>query len=410
VSEAVISVQALSKRYRRYRRRHQSLKEIVAHRSRGEWEDFWALTEVSFEVPRGQFLGVIGHNGSGKSTLLKVLTGILRPNRGRVEITGRVSSLLELGAGFQSEYTGRENVFLYGTLLGLRRREVARHYDSIVEFCGLGDFMDTPVKNYSSGMYVRLGFAVAVHLDPEILLIDEVLAVGDADFQQKCFEHLHRLRSQGCTIVLVSHEMASVARFCERAIWLDHGRLMADGASDQVIQSYLEAVASGASRAGVADGGGKDGDREFVITSVRVLGSDGKQVREAESGTALRIEIGYRATRSLEGLEVGVTIFRDDGIRCVDAPLYGASIPQGRGSLVLDFPAFNLQGGSYDATVAVYDPKRHHFHEFHDRLYPFGVRDRRSTGGVTWMDYSWTVRSDAGLVAPQAQPGAGAGE
>ena len=145
MADSVISVQGLSKRYRRYRRRHQSLKEIVAHRSRGEWEDFWALTEVSFDVPRGQFLGVIGHNGSGKSTLLKVLTGILRPNRGRVAITGRVSSLLELGAGFQSEYTGRENVYLYGTLLGLRRREVEAHYASIVEFSELADFMDTPV-------------------------------------------------------------------------------------------------------------------------------------------------------------------------------------------------------------------------------------------------------------------------
>jgi lipopolysaccharide transport system ATP-binding protein len=392
---SVISVHDLSKRYRRYRRRHQSLKEIVAHRSRGEWEDFWALREVSFEVPKGQFLGVIGHNGSGKSTLLKVLTGILRPNQGRAEITGRVSSLLELGAGFQSEYTGRENVYLYGTLLGLRLREVERHYDSIVEFCGLGDFMDTPVKNYSSGMYVRLGFAVAVHLNPEILLIDEVLAVGDANFQQRCFEHLHRLRSEGCTIVLVSHEMASVARFCERAIWLDHGRLVADGASDQVIQSYMEAVASGTSlaRAGEDD---RDGGRELTITSVRLLDSVGNRVHEAESGAALRVEIGYLARTSLEGLEVGVTVFRDDGIRCVDAPLYGACVPQGRGILVLDFPSFNLQGGSYDATVAVYDPRRHRFHEFHDRLYPFRVRDPRSTGGVAWIDYSWTVRSQAG--------------
>jgi ABC-2 type transport system ATP-binding protein len=394
VRDSVISVQDLSKRYRRYRRRHQSLKEIVAHRSRGEWEDFWALRDVSFEVPKGQFLGVIGHNGSGKSTLLKVLTGILRPNQGRVEITGRVSSLLELGAGFQSEYTGRENVSLYGTLLGLRLREVERHYDSIVEFSGLGDFMDTPVKNYSSGMYVRLGFSVAVHLEPEILLIDEVLAVGDASFQQKCFEHMHRLRADGCTIVLVSHQMASVAQFCERVVWLDHGRLMADGASDHVIQSYMDAVASGASLARADEGGGDQGDREFAITSVRFLDSDGKQVREADSGAALRIEIGYQAETSLEGLEVGVTIFRDDGVRCVDAQLCGASIPNGRGTLVLDFPAFNLQGGSYDATVAVYDPKRYRYHEFHDRQYPFGVRDPRSTGGVAWMDYSWSVRSE----------------
>src|SRR5215510_821216 len=188
MAERIIGVDGLSKRYRVYRRRHQTLKEVVAQRSRGEWEDLWALSDVRFDVPRGQFLGVIGHNGSGKSTLLKVLTGILRPSLGRVEISGRVSSLLELGAGFHSEYSGRENVYLYGTLLGLRRREIERHYDSIVEFCELADFMETPVKNFSSGMYVRLGFAVAVHLDPEILLIDEVLAVGDANFQRKCFQ------------------------------------------------------------------------------------------------------------------------------------------------------------------------------------------------------------------------------
>jgi lipopolysaccharide transport system ATP-binding protein len=232
----------MSKRFRLYRRRHQSIKEILVRRSVGDWEDLWAVRDLTFEVPRGQFLGVIGHNGSGKSTLLKLLSQILTPDEGTLEICGRVSSLLELGAGFQPEYTGRENIYLYGSLLGLRRRDIVRAYESIVEFSELEHFIDYPVKNYSSGMYTRLGFSVAVHLDPDILLIDEVLAVGDASFQQKCFEHLSRLRVKGCTIILVSHDMHAVAKFCEQAMWLNQGRLMATGETDKTIQCYLEAI------------------------------------------------------------------------------------------------------------------------------------------------------------------------
>ena len=377
--------------YRRYRRRHQSIKEIVARRSRGQWEDFWALTDVSFDVRRGQFVGVIGNNGSGKSTLLKVLTGILRPNRGRIVIDGRISSLLELGAGFHSEYTGRENVHLYGTLLGLTRREVSRHYRSIVEFSELGDFMDMPVKNYSSGMYVRLGFAVAVHLDPEILLVDEVLAVGDSNYQQKCFEHLHELRRSGCTIVLVSHEMGQVSRYCERAIWLDHGRLMADGASDQVVDGYLEAAAAGASlrRAAVDHRG--DAGSELAIAHVRFLDGGGRAVREVRSGEVLRVEIAYEALARLDPVEVSVSFFRDDGVRCLDAPLNHAVVPAGSGAFVLEFPAFTLMGGRYDISISVYDPRRRHFHEFHDRLYPLSVHDGDGGGAVVWLDHRWSV-------------------
>ena len=391
IAGTAISVQGLSKLYRRYRRHHQSIKEIVAHRSRGQWEDFWALTDVSFDVRRGQFVGVIGNNGSGKSTLLKVLTGILRPNRGRIVIDGRISSLLELGAGFHSEYTGRENVHLYGTLLGLTRREVSRHYRSIVEFSELGDFMDMPVKNYSSGMYVRLGFAVAVHLDPEILLVDEVLAVGDANYQQKCFEHLHELRRNGSTIVLVSHEMSQISRYCERAIWLDHGRLMADGASDQVIEGYLEAAAAGASLRRQATDHRDDAGRGLAISHVRFLDGGGRPVREVRSGEVLRVEIAYEAFAQLDPVEVSVSFFRDDGVRCLDAPLTHAVVPAGSGAFVLEFPAFTLIGGRYDVSISVYDPGRRKFHEFHDRLYPLSVHDGDRGGAVVWLEHRWAV-------------------
>ncbi len=409
MAEAVLVAKDISKRYRLYRRRHQSLKEILVRRSLGEWQDLWALTNVSFTVPRGQFVGVIGHNGSGKSTLLKLLSQILVPDHGELTIRGRVSSLLELGAGFQHEYTGRENVFLYGGILGLSRAEVQRRYDEIVEFSELGEFIDYPVKNYSSGMYTRLGFSVAVHLDPNILLIDEVLAVGDQSFQQKCYQHLHKLRAQGCTIVLVSHDLDSVNRFCERAIWLDHGRLAADGSTDRTIEAYVDTAATERSARRMTSSEpterppGAEGDApDIVIRSVSYVGPDGGQTRRVESGKPLRLEIQYETREEIRALELGVTVFRSDGIRCVDAPLYTAQekmpIPQGVGKLVLDFPAFNLQAGQYDITIAMFDPLRRRFHEYQDRRYPFTVNDLRSTGGVAWIDYKWTLQPESEVV------------
>jgi ABC-2 type transport system ATP-binding protein len=400
VSAPVVSVTGLSKLYRVYRRRHQSIKEVVARRSLGDWDDLWALRDVSFEVPRGQFMGVVGHNGSGKSTLLKVLTGILRPDAGTVSVDGRVSSLLELAAGFQPEYTGRENVYLYGALLGLRRHQVRRHYDSIVDFAELDGFMEYPVKNYSTGMYVRLGFAVAVHLEPQILLIDEVLAVGDASFQRKCFEHLHRLRARGCTIVLVSHDVASVSRFCERAIWLDHGRMMADGQSDLVTRRYVESVAAGAGlRLEAGPAASQDDAPEVTICDVRLLDESGAPVHAVPSGSPLRVAVGYVAARAVDGLELGLTVFRDDGVRCVDAPLETGTLGAGRGTFLLRFPSFSLQAGSYDLSISLYEPGRGRFQDSVTRSHPFTVSADRSGGGVVWLDYTWEVRPEGTLAA-----------
>lgn len=389
--EPAISVQGLSKRYRLYRRRTQSLKELVVQRSRGEWEDLWALDDVSFEVDRGEFLGVVGPNGSGKSTLLKVLAGILRPDRGSVTVAGQVAALLELGAGFHPEYTGRENVYLYGTLLGLTRREVSRRYDAIVDFSELGGFMDYPVKNYSSGMYVRLGLSVAVQLDPEILLIDEVFAVGDASFQQRCLEHLYRLRGRGCTIVLVSHDPSAVRRFCERAIWIEHGGVVAIGSSDQVVNAYLESVADGG-----PPGAGEDVEREepepvLALRDVELTDADGLAVGEVRSGAGIRVEVDYEAFRPLDDVNLTVTVFRDDGVRCLDAPLYGAAVPQGRGTLSLEFPSLDLQAGLYEVAVAVHEAGEGAPRELISRRRALAIADATSTGGVFWSRYRWTV-------------------
>ncbi|RLC59317.1 MAG: ABC transporter ATP-binding protein [Chloroflexi bacterium] len=210
---------------------------------RRAWGDeFRALEDVTFKVDRGETLGIIGRNGSGKSTALKLIAGVTAPSSGKVFVTGRVSPLIELGAGFHADLTGRENVHLNGSILGMSQREIDEQFDAIVEFAELQDFIDTPVKRYSSGMYVRLGFAVAVHSNPEVLLIDEVLSVGDAFFQEKCLARMHQFQVAGTTIILVSHSAEMITNFCERAIWLDHGRLAADGPAGQVVDEYMATV------------------------------------------------------------------------------------------------------------------------------------------------------------------------
>ncbi len=242
MSVPAISVENVSKTFVLHSERRDSVKErFVRGGSKGK-QLFRALEDVSFEVPRGSTFGLIGHNGSGKSTMLKVLAGVYRPNAGRVMVDGRVSALLELGAGFHGELSGRENIYLNGAILGLGKRQIEQSIDRIIDFAGLDEFIDSPVKVYSSGMYVRLGFAVAVTLDPEILIVDEIIAVGDEEFQRKCFDYLFELRKKGTTIALVTHSLGLAAELCDSAVWLDHGRARQVGDVRSVIDSYLASV------------------------------------------------------------------------------------------------------------------------------------------------------------------------
>lgn len=234
--EILIDARGVSKKFASYHRRATSLKERMVRREQSEGDVFWALRDVDLQVRRGETVGLTGPNGSGKSTLLKVLSGILRPNDGTVEVRGRVASLLELGAGFDGELTGRENVYLNSALLGVPREETDRLFEAIVDFSELGQFIDYPVKHYSSGMYVRLGFAVAVHVDPDILIVDEVLAVGDAAFQRKCLARIEDFQRQGKTILFVSHAAGQIESLCTRAVLLDHGRVLFDGTPRQTIK------------------------------------------------------------------------------------------------------------------------------------------------------------------------------
>lgn len=274
MAEIAIRVDGVSKRYTIGRTLHGSLREqfaeLLRFGARPRGEDFWALRDLSFEVPRGAALGIVGRNGAGKSTLLKLLSRITRPTQGRIEIHGRIASLLEVGTGFHPELTGRENILLNGTILGMTRQEIRRRLDAIVEFSGISQFLDTPVKHYSSGMYVRLAFSVAAHLEPEILVVDEVLAVGDAEFQAKCLGKLDAVTHEGHTVLLVSHNMGALRRLCTSGIVLDQGQLVAQG----TIESCIEAYSGTKSRyldIAIADRKDRTGTGEVVFTRVDVL-------------------------------------------------------------------------------------------------------------------------------------------
>lgn len=245
MSESAVVVDHVSKKFRLYKEKNDSLKTALMRGRRSVHEDFWALDDVSFEVPEGSTFGLVGRNGSGKSTLLKCLAKILYPNSGSITSRGKVASLLEVGSGFHPELSGRENVYLNGSILGMSRKDVARKFDEIVEFSGVRKFIDQPVKNYSSGMYVRLGFSVAINVDPDVLVVDEILAVGDSAFQAKCKEKFAEFRRAGKTVILVTHSMANIRDMCDHAAWLDNGSLVQVGDAQSVIKAYTADIDKG---------------------------------------------------------------------------------------------------------------------------------------------------------------------
>lgn len=239
MTDVAVHVKNLSKKFKIYSERNLSLKSALMRGSVSKYEQFWALKDISFDVIKGTTLGLVGSNGSGKSTLLKTLARIYWPDQGEINYNGRMSALLEVGSGFHPELTGRENIYLNGSILGMKRKEIEARYEQIVEFSGVRDFIDQPVKNYSSGMYVRLGFSVAIHVQPDILVVDEVLAVGDAAFQKQCFERFKDLKKQGTTIILVTHDMQAVKKLCDQAAWINKGHLEMIGPAEKVTAAYM---------------------------------------------------------------------------------------------------------------------------------------------------------------------------
>jgi ABC-2 type transport system ATP-binding protein len=377
--DPVLAVERLSKRFRIFRERPTSLKQrLLATRSRAE--DFWALREVSFTVAAGASIGLVGHNGSGKTTLLKCVAGILRPTEGLVRYRGRVAALLELGAGFHPELTGRENVYLNGSFLGLSRREVASVYDDVVAFAELGDFMDNQVKFYSSGMLVRLGFAVAVHVNPDILLIDEVLAVGDEAFQARCLDKVTSFRREGRTIVLVTHALDTVIDVCDRAVMLDHGRIHAIGNPAEVVHEMRRVLLRGDPNFIP-----EEGTRELEVASVEIGPGNGGPLGRLLPGDELVLQVDVDVHRPVPSLDAQFDVLSEDTNELViTGSSAGLGVPIGpldrTTRLRFRVPSANWAPGRYFVTVRLGDPGGHMFHVQTQRYTFLVEHDQRAQG------------------------------
>jgi lipopolysaccharide transport system ATP-binding protein len=378
MSDVVIHAENVGKKYtighQLQRRDYTALRDVVMENARGLWnktrdlvqgkpviygdthEEFWALQGVNFEVRQGDAVGLIGRNGAGKSTLLKILSRITEPSLGRVTIKGRVASLLEVGTGFHPELSGRENVYLNGAILGMTRKEIRRKFDEIVAFAEVEKYLDTPVKRYSSGMYVRLAFAVAAHLEPEILVVDEVLAVGDAEFQKRCLGKMEDVASEGRTVLFVSHNMGAIATLCDHAILLKQGQIERVGVTDDVIDYYQQNVA-GKEGTALSERLDRRGEGEVRFTQVEFFDADGNAVRTAISGQPLTIALAYEAERDFTYLDFAVGFRTPTGtplILCKASHHVGAfNIPQGSGKVFCHIDDLPLADGNYYLNVAV---------------------------------------------------------
>jgi ABC-2 type transport system ATP-binding protein len=374
VTASAIEVHDLSKRFRVFREKPTSVKQrvLTAH---ARAEDFWALQDITFDVVEGSTFGLIGHNGSGKTTLLKCIAGILRPTSGRILQRGRLAALLELGAGFHPELTGRENVYLNASFLGLSRKETDKAYDAIVDFAEIEDFMDNQVKFYSSGMLVRLGFAVAVHVDPEVLLVDEVLAVGDEAFQAKCIARVREFQREGRTIVLVTHALDTVREICDRAAMLHHGDLHALGQADDVVREMRYVLL------GVTDPGfvPEQGTREAEIAEVQLVRADGRGEGPVRIGDPLTIAIDVRMNEPVDDLDVDFAVL--DGATnhpVLDARTSGAGIDLGRFDkkrVRFKIPAFPYAAGKYWVTIGLSNRSSGHLYHVQTQRYLFEAVD-----------------------------------
>ncbi|HDD25427.1 MAG TPA: ABC transporter ATP-binding protein [Chloroflexi bacterium] len=408
-SQMAIRFDRVSKKFILHKERPRSFQELAlslfrrhndphsrAHLSGDSQEEFWALKEVSFTVERGESVGLIGPNGAGKSTALKLVARVLEPSSGRVMVNGQVAALLELGAGFHPDLTGRENIYLNGAVLGFDHKGMRRRFDAIVAFSELEPFIDVPIKHYSSGMYMRLAFAVAVNVDPEILLVDEILAVGDSAFQRKCLDRIYDMRQQGVTILMVSHNLDATARLCNRAVWLEDGLVQLDGDSHQVADRYLQWVnekdqvrleKSRSEQASHRDEEAKtkgarrrSGTGEIRITEVEFLDVHGNAVHTFRTGDSMTVRLHYHAAERVERPVFGIGLYRDDDLHVSGPNTYtdGLTIPMLQGDGYLDYivDSLLLMKGHYELTVAVYDETISHQFDGLYRAFDFTVQPR----------------------------------
>jgi ABC-type polysaccharide/polyol phosphate transport system ATPase subunit len=435
---AAIELTHVTKVYRRYGGRHfATLKSALLRRSILQdlrpSETFPALTDVSFSVSKGSTFGVIGRNGSGKSTALKVVAGITKPTSGTVAVRGRVSALIELGAGFHPEISGRENVFINGIMLGLTKRDIEKRFDEIVEFAELAEFIDAPVKTYSSGMYMRLGFSVAIHVDPDVLLVDEVLAVGDEGFTHKCLDKFGEFKRRGKTILLVTHSLGLVERFCDDALWLDAGQKREQGDPKRVVGSYMtdverqeeqflaasdakathDALEPGAIHPAAgpitpgdisadmhAAGEGRWGSGGVEISDVLLFGANGQRSHVFHTGESLTLRFKVRAAKPVKDFVFGVGIFSAEGV-CVygtntDVEEYVADTLQGESEVSVVIDALDLVEGTYKLDVAVHRRDGAPY-DYHHLLYTFRMKSRLKDVGIYRPRHRWEFSGGAKL-------------
>ena len=394
MNDTAIRVENVWKTFRIFQNRNTTLKQaVLRRRQREQYEEFWALRDVSFDIPTGSSFGLIGANGAGKSTMLKTLSRILVPDRGRVSVDGRVSALLELGAGFHPELTGRENVFLNGNILGMSTNDLNHKFDEIVEFSGLGSFIHQPVKTYSSGMYARLGFSVAIAVDPDILLVDEVLSVGDEQFQRRCAEKMGEIRSSGRTVVFVSHGLASVQQLCDRAVWLDKGEVQVVGETHEVIEKYLGSVTT----AFRLDDRGRQrtGSGEIELEVELLHDGDPGHIR---TGDPLTVRMHWTSDQKLSDLAFGLSFRAPDGFLVGgSANVHSAPTDQlgpGHGFVDYRIPAVPLLPGSYHIAAAITDATTQHVYDHSPHIAEFDVVPAPSfegDNGVVTFGGNWNL-------------------
>jgi lipopolysaccharide transport system ATP-binding protein len=388
------------------------LRKLGGRNDRQGPPEFWALRDVSFQVRPGEALGIIGPNGSGKTTTLKLISKVTEPTSGAIDVKGRLSALIELGAGFHPDLTGRENIYLNGSILGMTRQEIRQRFDAIVEFSGLEPFLDTPVKRYSSGMYCRLGFAVAAHVNPEVLLVDEVLAVGDAAFRSRCLRRMSELKADGTTIVFITHDMGYLQRLCSRAIFLYKGTIMTDGLVSETIQTYRDHAAYraaeqtedlGLAKRSAPSGAKRDRmgapDAKIAITDVRFT-SMGESVCEARTGAPLTIYVGYHAQCPFEGVNVEVWLYGLDGAEYATfATAWDGLGPLklvGTGEVALHIDPVCLVPGSYFVNVALSDPAGLEKYDRRWEVDRIVVLSGPTAHGLLYQPHRW----DVGLEGP----------
>jgi ABC-type polysaccharide/polyol phosphate transport system ATPase subunit len=396
-----IRIEGAARRFLVYARQGRTLKELVLSRGRLRREEIWALREVSLDVEPGSAVGLIGRNGSGKTTLLRLISGIIKPTSGRVDVGGRVGSLLELGAGFHPDFTGRENVYLNGSILGLRRTHIREHLDEIVAFAELERFIDLPVRTYSSGMYMRLGFAVAAHLESDVLLLDEVFAVGDEAFQRKCFGKIFEFKQRGGTIVFVSHDAAAVERLCERAVLLREGRVELDGPTHDALVRYRSLIADERDPAERAAGLREWGSGEGRIASVQVLGPEGEEREQLLAGEPLAVRLRLVAEAPLSRPRLSFELRHESGL------LLAAGVQDtgelgwdGEGECVvrLDVEQLPVADGRFHLRFGLFDGRGEHVYHWLDEAATFVVFPGGEEGGLLRLEGRWS-REEIGAAA-----------